>query len=277
MKKLATAITAAFLSAGANAMTISYADFSDLSDFQLNGSTALISNPTADNSLRLTNALSQSGSAFLTNTISLNNQASFSASFDFRITNPLGISDGDGQGADGIVFVVQTVSNTAGGSGGGIGYQNLPNSVGVEFDTWNNGGWDDNDGNHAGINLNGNIDSVVQKSVAPRMNNGDVWSAWIDYDGVTDLLEVRLSDDGVRSATALLSLTVDLETILGTPDAYIGFTSGTGAAGGYHDILNLEFRDDFNPIGVSEPGMLSLFGFGFGLLGLAAFRRRLSK
>jgi len=272
MKKLTAAIALTLMSAGSQALTVSYGDFSDLSDFQLNGSTATITNPTADNSLRLTNNLNQSGSAFLTDAISLNNQASFSARFDFRISNPMGISDNDGQGADGIVFVVQTVSNTAGGAGGGIGYSGLPNSVGIEFDTWNNGGWDDNDGNHVGIDLGGNIDSTVQTSVGTRMNNGDVWTAWIDYNGVTDLLEVRLSDVGLRSAAALLSLTVDLESLLGSPDAFVGFTSGTGAGGGFHDILNFEFRDDFNPITVSEPAPFALLGLG--LLGFFAGRRR---
>lgn len=272
MKKLTTAMTLTLLSAGAQALTVSYSDFSDLSDFQLNGATASITNPTVDNALRLTDSLNQSGSAFLTDAISLNNQASFSSRFDFRITNPQGISDGDGQGADGIVFVVQTVANTAGGAGGGIGYSGLANSVGIEFDTWNNGGWDDNDGNHVGIDLSGNIDSVVQTSVSPRMNNDDVWTAWVDYNGTTDLLEVRLSDNGIRSVSALLSYNVDLESVLGSPNAFVGFTSGTGSAGGYHDILNFEFRDDFNPVDASEPATFALLGLG--LLGVFAGQRR---
>tara|TARA_B100000745_G_scaffold291419_1_gene231228 strand:- start:699 stop:1526 length:828 start_codon:yes stop_codon:yes gene_type:complete len=273
MLKTFAAATALLAFAGAtSATTITYNDFSDLSDFQLNGSTASITNPAPGDVLRLTDGLSQGGSAFLTNSISLDNEASFSANFDFRITNPMGISDSDGQGADGIVFVVQTVSNTAGGIGGGIGYQGLNNSVGIEFDTWNNGGWDDNDGNHVGIDLNGNINSVVQQSVAPRLNNGDIWSAWIDYNGATDTLEVRISDNGIRSDLPLLSLVVDLETILGSPDAFVGFTSGTGAAGGFHDILNFEFRDDFNPIDVNEPATLAVLGLG--LLGFARRRQR---
>lgn len=272
MKKFIAGMTLTLLSTGAQALVVSYSDFSDLSDFQLNGATASITNPTADNALRLTNDLSQSGSAFLTDAISLNNQASFSTRFDFRITNPQGISDGDGQGADGIVFVVQTVANTAGGAGGGIGYQGLANSVGIEFDTWNNGSWDDNDGNHVGIDLSGNINSAVQTSVSPRMNNGDVWTAWVDYNGATDLLEVRLSDSGIRSVSALLSYNVDLETVLGSPNAFVGFTSGTGAAGGYHDILNFEFRDNFDPVSASEPAAFALLGLG--LLGVFVGQRR---
>lgn len=269
MKQLTAAIALVLASTGANAITISYSDFSDLSAFQLNGSAASIPNPAApDNALRLTNNLSQSGSAFLTDAISLNNQASFSARFDFRIFDAIGSFDKDGWGADGLSFVVQTVSNSVGGAGGGIGYRYITDSVGIEFDTWNNPEWDDADGNHVGINLEGDVNSVAQATVSPRMNNGEVWTAWIDYDGVNDLLEVRLSDTGLRSDLALLSYNLDLVSVLGSTNAFVGFTSGTGSAGGHHDILNFDFRNDFNPIVVSEPApvallVLSMFGLGY--------------
>ena len=143
--------------------------------------------------LRLTNGFNQSGSAFLTTAIDLANQASFSTFFTFRISNPSGISDGDGQGADGIVFVVQSVSNTAGGFGGGIGYSGIQKSVGVELDTWDNGaGFNDPNGNHVGINLGGTFNGATQ-TIATRMNNSADWFVWIDYNGVNDLLEVRFS------------------------------------------------------------------------------------
>ncbi|WP_230969780.1 lectin-like domain-containing protein [Nitrogeniibacter aestuarii] len=264
----------------AHAVAISYTDFSDLSAFQQNGSTAAIADPTVDNLgrsvLRLTNSTSQSGSAFLTNTISLANNASFSTAFSFRISNPLGISDADGQGADGIVFVVQTVSNTAGGVGGGIGYTGIGNSLGVEFDTWmNGGGFNDPDGNHVGINLGGAFNGPTA-SVATRMNDGDDWYAWVDYNGATNVIELRLAMDAVRPSDALVSRTADLAAVLGTTDAYIGFTSGTGAAGGYHDIVSWQFVDDFQPIGgnnnVPEPATLALLGLG--IVGIASMRKR---
>jgi hypothetical protein len=268
MKQLTAAIALVLASTGANAITISYSDFSDLSAFQLNGSAASIPNPAApDNALRLTNNLSQSGSAFLTDAISLNNQASFSARFDFRIFDAIGSFDKDGWGADGLSFVVQTVSNSVGGAGGGIGYRYITDSVGIEFDTWNNPEWDDADGNHVGINLEGDVNSVAQATVSPRMNNGEVWTAWIDYDGVNDLLEVRLSDTGLRSDVALLSYNLDLVSVLGSTNAFVGFTSGTGSAGGHHDILNFDFRNDFNPIVVSEPAPVALLALSiFGLI-----------
>lgn len=251
-------------------LTITYTDFSDLSAFTLNGDTATINagGPIHDGSqfvLRLSDALGQAGSAFLTAPITLTTEVSFSTYFKFRITDPEGISDSDGIGADGIVFAVQTVADTAGGGGGGIGYEGIGDSVGVEFDTWDNGPVDDDDGNHVGVDLEGDVDAVVQASVAPRMNDGDIWHAWVDYDGPADLLEVRLNMTGVRPAAAFLSHSVDLTAVLGSTDAFIGFTSGTGAAGGDHDILYWVFEDDFRPIGggtVPEPGTIGLLAFG---------------
>ena len=273
-KVIATALLCA--ASVSNAGMIVYNDFTDLSGFQLNGSAATL-NPNELGVLRLTDDLSQAGTAFLKDTVSLSNQASFSAAFDFQITDNQGISDSDGQGADGITFIVQTLSNTAGSTGFGIGYHNITNSVAIEFDTWNNGRIDDRNGNHVGIDIGGNVDSVMQSNIATRMNNGEIWSAWVDYDGASNLLEVRLAEDGIRTSSALLSYEVDLAAELGSLDAYIGFGSGTGAAGGDHDILNLEFRDDFDPIvtraaSVPAPGSLALLAMG--LLGFRLKRRQ---
>jgi Legume lectin domain/PEP-CTERM motif len=253
------------------ATVISYPDFSSVAGLTINGNAAQVGNV-----LRVTRStFSQSGSAFSTNTVSLSSGASFSTFFSFRFTNPGGACDGlGGCGADGLVFAVQTVSSSVGGAGGGIGYSGIGNSVGIEFDNWWNPEIGDINSNHVGIDLNGSVTSVTQLAIAEAdLNNGGIWNAWVDYDSTSDLLEVRLTQSAARPSSALLSYTVDLATVLGSTDAYVGFTSGTGAAFANHDVLSWTLNDSYSPIGtVPEPATLALLGLG--ALGFAAVRRR---
>lgn len=307
-----TAMTILGYAMPASATSIVYTDFSNLSGLQINNAARSVhtcdsgGGPGCDavadslgrNVLRLTNNYSQSASAFSLSAITLNNEASFSSAFRFRISDipgGNGICDEDGCGADGIVFTVQTNSNTSGGLGGGIGYQGLTRSVGVEIDPWNNGGIDDNNGNAIGIDVNGNVDSAVQcnvrdpadgvlanecAGVTGRLNNGADWFAWVDYDGSTDMLEFRLSNTSTRPTLATLLYSIDLLPVLdptntGTVNAFVGFTSGTGSARNYHDIISWQFNDDYQPIDqIGVPGPAAAGLLGFGLLGLGVLRRR---
>jgi len=255
-----------------------YTDFTSTAGLQLNGSAA-----PAGNVLRLTPAdYWQAGSAFSTNTVSLASDASFSTFFQFRLSNSGGISDEDGQGADGIVFTVEPTSNSVGGSGYGIGYLGIQKSLGVEFDTYNNGDYYDPNGNHVNFDYNGVFSSSATAVEIPtRMNDGGIWSAWVDYNGATQDLELRLVEGStIRPAAPLLQATVDLAGILGTNDAFVGFTAATGAAYNDQDILNWQFRQNFNPItnpngggAGPEPSTYFLIGAA-ALLGVVGLRRR---
>jgi len=245
---LGTGLFASFLPA---ATVINFPDFSSIDGLQLNGDAAQVGSV-----LRVTRSVpSQAGSFFSTNPVNLAADVSFSTRFSFRISNPGGIIDTDGRGADGLVFVVQTNANDVGTSGGGIGYQNIPKSVGIEFDTWNNGsGLGDPDGNHVAIDINGNLGApLAVVPFGPRMNEGDLWYAWVDYNGATDALEVRLGSSSARPALPLAQANVNLPGVLGSPNAFVGFTSGTGSAFGDHDLVSWEFRDSFEPIDTPPP------------------------
>jgi hypothetical protein len=261
----------------AGAATITFADFSSTAGLTLNGSATNVNTAADGWVLRLVPATtSQSGSAFSTASINANQ---FSTAFDFRLTNPGGITDSSGQtGADGFVFVVQNVSSSIGGSGGGLGYQGIGSSVGVEFDTWRNLEFSDQSSNHLGIDVNGSVTSVQATDVSPLFDNGGMWTAWIDYNG--SLLEVRVSNTGVRPLLPTMSRIIDIQSIIGSPTAFVGFTAGTGAAFANHDILSWTYTDfqtggvdpGVPPGAVPEPGTLLLLGTG--ALGLARRMRR---
>jgi len=105
------------------------------------------------------------------------------------------------------------------------------------------------------------------KDIETPMNNGEKWYAWVDYNGATDIIEVRLSQNSTRPQAFLLKQNIDLVNILGKTDVFVGFSSGTGAAGNKHDILSWEFRGNFDPIGESAPkhGTLTVLGEGEGV------------
>ncbi|WP_242034769.1 Ig-like domain-containing protein [Microcystis flos-aquae] len=218
-----------------------FEDFSvDVSSLILSGDTAIV-----DNALRLSlNSFYSSGNALLKNPFNLvrdsNQNLLFSTNFKFSISESSGLGDEDGEGADGIAFIISP-TDTIGSAGGGIGYEGLNNTVVVELDTFNNGSQDQNNGNHIGINVNGSTTSIVQANIPTRFNNGEIWNVWIDYNGSSQLLEARVSQDSNRPTQATVSATVNIAEILGQNEFFVGFTSATGAGLGNHDILSWTF------------------------------------
>ncbi len=214
--------------------------------FQLNSAAAL-----SGSAIRLTPALeTKAGSAFWKNRVSLANQRSFSTYFAMSMTNP-GSNGLANIGADGIVFTIQTLSNTAGSTGGGIGYEGITPSVGVEFDTWQN--TVDADDNHVGLDVGGSVASVQVVPLTPLSITlqGKTWHAWVDYNGATSNLQVRIGTTSSRSGSILvLNTTRNLASDIGQ-DVYVGFTSATGGAFEDHDIQSFYFVNDYAPIDIT--------------------------
>jgi Legume lectin domain len=255
-----------------SAGTIVYSDFATTNGLTVNGDSASVLSSTRT-VMRLTpSAFFKSGSIFATAPVVFGADYGFSTRFTFNINTT------KGGGADGIVFVIQPNANNVGGSGGGIGYKGISNSLGVEYDDYNNGLVDEGSDNHIGIDTNGNLDSLVQNSaLAFRLDSGRDLTSWIDYDGASQTLEVRLNNSAIRPLSALLSYRIDLPALIGRPQAFVGFTSGTGGSAANHDLINWEFRDRFDPVdanAVPETSTWITLIAGFGFMGTAMRHRR---
>src|SRR5439155_23138368 len=168
----------------------------------------------------------QMGGAFGDTRVDLH---AFSSQFEFRVSDAGGASDGFESGGDGFVFVIRARGSGVGVGGFGLGYEGIGNSVGIEFDTYDNAGIDPST-NHLGFDVDGSVVSTFTADVATRWDDGNLRFVWVDYDG--SVLEVRASDTPTRPDTAVLATPMDLATILGAQSAVLGFTASTGGAWG---------------------------------------------
>ncbi|MBL7698440.1 MAG: gliding motility-associated C-terminal domain-containing protein [Chitinophagaceae bacterium] len=171
--------------------------------------------------------LYQSGSLWNINKISLNEP------FDFKFNLFLGCADGDG--ADGIAFVLQPISTSIGSDGGGLGYDGVTPSIGVLVDTWQN--FEDNDPfeDHIAIHKNGIIDhsplTDVAQPVTALASGGNIedcqWHTLrVIWDPVTKLLSTQI--DGVDRVSATIDMVAEI--FGGNPEVFWGFTAATGGA-----------------------------------------------
>jgi len=198
--------------------------------------------------IRLTRAEGNlAGSAMFSKPVYLPRDKSFSAYFTFSMTR---LESLEKPPADGITFVLHSDSKNIGIGGEGIGYRGILSSVAVEFDTFHNGENMDPALNHIGINLNGEMKSIVTATSPVDLSEGLTRHAWVEYDGSMKKLEVRVSADATRPEKALLSHTVDLEGVL-RDSPKVGFTAGTGALNEEHHIESFHFVGEYRRDGVA--------------------------
>jgi len=212
-------------------------NFSSAGGWQINGNAAIISS----SYLRLTpNAGNQAGSAFWKQKISLPDNMSFSTYFTSKMI--------PGSRADGMTFCIQQASNNAGSSGGGLGYQGMPGkSIAVEYDTYNNG---ELNNNHIALDINGVLHGSTNVVASPvDLADGAMKYNWIEYNGVTQILEVRISNTNVRPTAATLSVSINLASnFAGISDFYFGYTAATGGATEEHDVYSALVAPNSTPL-----------------------------
>jgi gliding motility-associated-like protein len=177
------------------------------------------------NCYTLTNSSnSQSGSVWNTDKINLNN------SFDFIFNVYLGCRDGNG--ADGIVFILQPISTSIGAVGGGMGFYGVTPSVGIALDTWQNQNLNDPSFDHISIQINGNSNHAndlagpLQASVTSVNIEDCKWHTLrISWDASTHWLKAYF--DNVLRVQAQVDL---IATIFqNDPMVFWGFSASTGA------------------------------------------------
>lgn len=213
-------------------------NFSSAGGWQINGNATVISS----SYLRLTpNAGGQAGSAFWKQKVSLPDNFSFATYFVSRMT--------PGSRADGMTFCIQQASNTAGSVGGGLGYQGIPGkSIAIEYDIYDNGEVGTN--NHIALDINGALHGSTNVVSSPvNLADGTNKYNWIEYNGVTNVLQVRISNTNVRPTAATLSITINLATnFIGVSDVYFGFTAATGGATAEHSVYGAYVAPNSTPL-----------------------------
>ena len=263
-----------------------YPNFGNTSGLTLVGNAATTTGPGGASILRVVPAAGgQSGAAYSTTPFTLGAGDTFSTQFSFNLNTPGGVDP-----ADGFTFVLAANPTGLGGSGFGLGYAGVPNSVAIEFDTYFNGpgslanngpsppNHDDYDANnvassnHIAIDTSGNLSNTDLTDVygiascgfpggypaqtnnqrAGCLSNGDTWTATITYDGAN--LGVTVNDPSeATSFTALSNVPINIAALLGTSSAYVGFTGSTGSGNENDDILSWQFANTATLTGPTTP------------------------
>ncbi|MEQ6391021.1 hypothetical protein RZN22_17185, partial [Bacillaceae bacterium S4-13-58] len=189
------------------------------------------------------------GFAYFNDSIRLSEDLSFNAKYTFNISNS------DSAGADGIAFVIQSESNTAGAEGEGMGYSDISPSVVVEIDTYYNPGIDPSD-SHIAIMKNGDYKNHLTYENLPTIDKDTkLYSVWIDY--TAGNMKVYFAEDSTgntpKPSAPYLDKNINLQDIFGeTKDVFVGFSSATGGSYSKHEILGVFFDSEYTSSGIEE-------------------------
>lgn len=183
----------------------------------------------------------------------------FRTEFSFRIRNGSNntCEDSSIPGADGLAFVIQNfIPYALGTSGGGIGYDGIPNSVAIEFDTFSNDSTQienffDPNGNHIAVQTGGQRENTskhrpantlgINSKISTILTDGTIYYSKVIYDEKNKTLEIFLDTTKELATPVLVISDFDLYSTLKLERgyrAYLGFTSATGCAFESHELLS---------------------------------------
>ena len=230
--------------------------------------------------IQLTSALTyQAGAAWMRDRVSV--AGGFDISFSFRIANGNDNDqiDGGPQGADGIALVIQNENATAlGKPGDGIGYNEIPHGIAIEFDSYLNAAFTDPSGSHIAVQVGDGailrpwhvppyLKGITTTGFPPFVADGSVYYARVTLEGT--MLKVYCSKYSINNTPALVVEGINISELLRLGQdgaAWIGFTSSTGFASEIHELLSLQLSGcrslvstvagEFNAPAISSPMIL---------------------
>lgn len=167
--------------------------------------------------------------------------------------------------ADGYVFVIAANSNSLGLSGGGLGYSGILNSVGIEFDFYDNGG---EQVASSDVFTNGLIENtpgiVFDSDYIDRwdeVNERELvrsFHTWIEYNHRETKLELRVvptnnenphANRPTRPSLPTLTRTINLSQV--SNYFHGGFTAATGGAAQEMALKSWYFSNAYIPGGIN--------------------------
>ena len=127
-------------------------------------------------------------------------------------------SMGGGTRADGISFILQSNNLNSGGGGYGMGYVEIPKSIGICYDSFNNYSYGTNDpnDNHIELDANGSLNPSLAIQPYPGLDlcgttGTDAYRYnWIDYNASTKQLKVYISSSNQKPSNPVLTYTIDI-------------------------------------------------------------------
>lgn len=235
---------------------------SDLSSFNIvKSSSSFNVNIDANRGVVMTSSTGQASSLFLKEQMAVNpTSPGFSTYFvmnTYKITS---------MPADGFVFVIAANSNSLGGTGGSLGYGGITNSLGIEFDFWDNNG---EQVASSDMFTNGVVqytagavfDPGYLSKYTPTALNVFVRAlhTWIEFDALTNTIELRVvpsdhetpaTNRPARPTNPLIQRT-NLNLTQISEYYYAGFTAATGGSAQGMALKSWYFSNTFIAGGIA--------------------------